>query len=167
MKGIPHSIQTKQDILNIHKLVMNNKIDKKDWKIYLNQAIQPNRYVLPILRIEKDCFYIPYTDLPISVKYPNIKKVTSFKNSGNCLYNQNLSDNYSKGKLLDIDISIIYNPNYYFPNNLNDNDQYQMFQIFETINPNCNQMIIHYGCPFYDSTGITKTEVDKLLRELI
>lgn len=78
MRGIPYSFQTKQDIINTHKLAMRRQIDKDKWLHILNTFITPNKYILPILKNEGHCFYISYTELPLPAEYSNNKRVDFF-----------------------------------------------------------------------------------------
>lgn len=78
MRGIPDSFQTKQDIINTHKLAMRRQVDKDKWLHILNTFITPNKYVLPILKNEGHSFYIPYTELPLPPEYSNNKRVSGF-----------------------------------------------------------------------------------------
>lgn len=78
MRGIPKSFKTKQDILNTHKLAMRRQVDVDEWRYILNTFITPNKYILPILKNEGTCFYIPYTELPLPEEYSNNKRVDHF-----------------------------------------------------------------------------------------
>ncbi len=78
MRGIPKSFKTKQDILNTHNLALRRQVDVEEWRYILNTFITPNKYILPILKNEGTCFYIPYTELPLPEEYSNNKRVDNF-----------------------------------------------------------------------------------------
>ena len=174
MKGIPKFFQTKQDVLNTHRLAMTNKIDKKEWKNLLIQLTQPTRYVLPIFKVESNCFYIPYTDLPLPSEYSQHKLVYGFEPDVP-MTNIVIPEKQEKPEIIDMEFKNDaytmnsgpeYNPNYQPPQTTS-NNALMMLKIYASIDSSMNQLIIYHGCPFYEMTDITPEEVNILLKELV
>lgn len=177
MRGIPRIFQTKQDVYNVHRLAMSNKLDKKEWKSYLIQLTQPTRYVLPIFKVESNCFYIPYTDLPLPEEYKNNKLVYGFESDAMVPVNP-ITPPSSSDDVIDMqpdgnnvytpDFSggPEYNPNYQPPQSAS-SSELMMLKIYASIDPSMNQLVIYHRCPFFEMTNFTQEEIDVLLKELI
>lgn len=170
MKGIPKVFQTKQDVLNVHRLAMSNKIDRREWKKVLIELQQKTKYVLPIFKVMDGCFYIPYTTLPLPEAYQDNELVYGFDTTStrtqpvDTVEMVNNSGVYEM--MNEIEGGPTYNPNYQPPKS-NTNAELMMLKIYASIDPTMNQLIIYHGCPFLEKTGMTQMEIDVLLGELI
>ena len=57
MVGIPKTLNTKRDILNLQQMAKENLIDRKEWTIRLKNLKKEDIFRLPILRKRRGIFY--------------------------------------------------------------------------------------------------------------
>lgn len=62
MVGIPKFLNTKKDVQNLQKMVLENLIDRKEWIGKLNGFLIPAVYRFPILEKTENYITVPFSE---------------------------------------------------------------------------------------------------------
>lgn len=71
---------------NLHSMALRGQIDRKEWKVVLEDMIDEVKYALPVIEKGPDYIIIPYTDKEIPESYGTVVESSINDNKGETIW---------------------------------------------------------------------------------